>query len=273
MNRKPLSFGKVLTCFSDKRYAEALKWINRWNNECLAQFLHHNPRALESIRELVFDAFWKQRLDDLRIPHDSMFRFIEQPGIKNADLVSGYLLFLLELKPKTAETSASDETCLFKPTDLLSFHLVRQRLHLMFLKEENLTAFSKVLSSLESFAKLQGAPGHLLLANGYMQLALRYQKLNSYTRCQDAFKMCWKYLHIAELTQDVSQAAINNAYFGKGLVLATPFALATIFDMKSYLRSIAGSKLLPMANQVGAEYAAHFMYDNLTKYHSFAVRT
>jgi len=263
MKERKIPHQKLLACFSTQQYGKAKEIMNAWDNEQIAEFLFYNPAAQPAMRQNELDDFWEQRLAALRLPNDPDFCFKSQPGIRNADFVCGYLLYLLELKSKDNDTMAAVKDK-FKPTDLISFHLIKRRLHFIFLslrqaQEEDLQAFARVLYNLEAFAKTQGTPGYLVLANAYMQSALRYHKLQQKDQCQSLFKMCWNYLHLADLAEIDSEVAINNAYFGKGLTLSTPFNLNTIAEIKSRCKLMAGS-FLPESNRISAEGSAESMY-------------
>ncbi|KGP62731.1 hypothetical protein EP47_13660 [Legionella norrlandica] len=152
--------------------------------------------------------------------------------------------------------------------------MVRKRLHLIFIEldkasEESLIKLGRILYNLEAFAKRHGCPGYLLLANGYIQLAIRYQLLNQEEQSAHAFQLCWKYLHLAELSENDSEESINNAYFGKGLALSNPVRLSTIAEMKSYCRKAAG-ELLNLDSQAHAEFGAYSMYRNVKEVNEVA---
>lgn len=266
MLAKSLMYQIAQNHLQNKQFAEALKVMMQWDNAQLAAFLSLHSNSLSIINNAIFDTFWAERLTALRLPTEPDFRFQEQPGLKNAEFVSGYLLFLLSLKSKSKNNGRRGKK-LFKPADFLSFHSIRGDLHLIYLglseaRVGDLIELMQTLYNLEVFAKLHRTPGYLLIANGYMQLAIHFKRLQLNERCAYAFERCWQYLHIAQLDEKESTASINNAYFGKGIVLATPFKLSTISEMKFHCQLIADSQLSINTQRI-AEGAAKAMYKNI----------
>jgi hypothetical protein len=206
--------------------------------------------------------FWVEWRDKLRIASSPDFRFMAQPGIKDVELVIGYVSFLRSLEAKDGNV------------DYPSIYSVRRQLHQIFTELDNATEgdlqrIAGFLYNLEGFAKLQQCPGYLSLANGYMQLALRYQQMRIEEQSAAAFQLCWKFLHLATLSEPHSTAAINNAYFGRGLSLSNPFRLQSVIEMKSYCRK-AADELLPLDAQTSAEKAAAIMYQHSKKLRDLA---
>lgn len=255
---------KVISYLNANQFDAAIDLMSIWNNEQLALFQFHHSTLLSTLKSSVFDDFWQKKRAELRLPNNPDFRFLAQPMIHDADLVTGYLLYLLELKPQQAGRLINNNDGGFKATDFLSIHLVRLRLLRLYhvleqATEKDLEKLSRILFNLEGFAKVQGCPGYLLLADGYVQLALRYQKKQQEVECKAAYQLCWKYLHLATLSEPDSEESINNAYFGKGIVLSNPFKLNTIAEMKDYCRK-AADVLLPLVTQAGEEQLAKKMY-------------
>lgn len=269
MKEKLLKYKPLQTFLDAKDFTSVMKLMSSWNNEQLAELLFHFPHLLEQFRLPEFEDFWETWRDKLRLPNTPDFRFMPQPGIKDADLVIGYVLFLLELKSKDATDERGDTEVDMKPTDYLSIHSIRHKLHQIYVvieqaNETDLEHLTCVLYNLEAFAKLHQCPGYLLLANGYMQLALRYQQMRNTEPCTASFQLCWKFLHLAALSEPHSEESINNAYFGKGLSRSNPFRLESIVEMKGYCRK-AAADLLPLDLQNGAEKAASVMYQHTQK--------
>lgn len=269
MKEKLLKYKPLQTFLDADDFTSSMKLMSSWNNEQLAELLLHFPHRLEQFRLPEFDDFWETWRDKLRLPNNPDFRFMLQPGIKDADLVIGYVLFLLELKPKEAGKEQCDTKVDMKPTDYLSIHSIRHKLHQIYAvigqaNETDLEYLGCVLYNLEAFAKLHQCPGYLLLANGYMQLAVRYQQLARTEQGSASFQLCWKFLHLAALSEPYSGESINNAYFGKGLSLSNPFRQKSIVEMKGYCRK-AAADLLPLDLQNGAEKAASLMYQHTQK--------
>ncbi len=259
MKAKACSSDKVVRCLKNNQTAEAIGMMKLWSNEQLGQFLLSNISLRSSWIGSDFSAFWTDRLSQLRVPSKSTFRFMPQPNVLNADLVTGYLIYLLELQARN-----QGQVLEGKDSGLIFFYLMRKHLHDVYLlipqyKTQDMEQLSKVLYNLEQFAKEQGCPGYLLLANGYLQLAVGFQRQHNMEHCELSFNLCWKYLHLAALSEKDSIASINNAYFGEGIILATPFKLASISEMKNHCLKAAGD-VLTATGQKGAEQAAERMY-------------
>ncbi|KTD67578.1 Ankyrin repeat protein [Legionella shakespearei DSM 23087] len=262
MQEKLTEYKTVATFLDDANFSEVIKHMRAWNSEQLAEFQLHYPHAIDHLKEPEFDDFWEAWRDKLRIPGSPDFRFMAQPGIKDVELVIGYVSFLLDLEAKDAKGGYP------------SIYSVRRQLHQIYTElnhatEEDLQRTAGFLYNLEAFAKLQQCPGYLALANGYMQLALRYQQMRLEEQSAAAFQLCWKFLHLAALSEPHSQEAINNAYFGRGLSLSNPFRLQSVIEMKSYCRK-AADELLPLDAQTSAEKAAVIMYRHSNKLRDLA---
>lgn len=261
MQEKLTEYKTVATFLNNTNFSAVIKLMSAWNYEQLAEFQLQFPHAIEHLRKPDFDRFWDEWRGKLRLPNNPDFRFMAQPGVKDVDLVVGYVSFLLGLEPKPHEE--------VKHNDCLSIYSVRRQLHQIYTElehatEEDLQRIAGFLYNLEAFAKVQQCPGYLVLANGYMQLALRYQQMRMEEQSKTAFQLCWKFLHLAALSEPHSQEAINNAYFGRGLSLSNAFRLKSVIEMKSYCRK-AADDLLPLDAQTGAEKAAVIMYQHSKK--------
>lgn len=260
--------GRIASLLKTDAFDDVKKEMGRLNDTQLAKFLLSYPQLYEQLRSSELNEFWDERRKSLRLPGTVDFRFMPQPGIKHADQVIGYLLFLLQLHTQKIKPQQSASSLGVKPSDYLSIHCIRRHLHHLYLtldkaSEDDLRTFAEFLYNLEAFAKLHQCPGFLLVANGYMQLALRYQQLMHEDQCNAAFKLCWKFLHIAELSEHTSKESINNAYFGRGIVLSTPFNLDSIHEMKSYFLKAANT-YVSREDIIGAEQAALSMYQHAT---------
>jgi hypothetical protein len=265
--KEKLAFqGRIASLLKNQSFVDVKREMELLNDGQLAEFLVAHPQLHEPLRSPELNEFWDERRKALRLPGKVDFRFMAQPGIKDADQVIGYLLFLLQLHVQKAKKEESVSALGVKPTDYLSIHCIRRHLHQIYLRlgkatEDDLISIAEFLYNLEAFAKLHQCPGFLLMANGYMQLALRYQQLMREEECNAAFKLCWKFLHLAELSEHDSEESINNAYFGRGLVLSTPFNLDSIHEMKSHCLKAANT-CLSREETIGAEQAALSMYQH-----------
>lgn len=260
-----MAYKKAMSLLEQGQLNELVACIKLWNNSQLAEFLVTYPKSVSLLNTDFFSDFWQERRNNIRITGMPEFRFMAQEQLSDADLVVGYLLFSYSaIKPKEASGSEKQITS----TDYLSFHLIFKHLHHVYKSlagDEDLKKLAAILYNLESSAKIHGCPGFLLLANGYLQLAVRYQHSGLRNISQDAYKLCWKYLHLAELSEADSKAEINNAYFGKGLMLSNPLKLATIDEMKTNCCSLAET-LLTAAIKVGAEREAEHSYQRVSEH-------
>lgn len=254
----------AMDLLESKKYDEMLDGMDAWNNTQLARFLFIYPHSIELLNTDFFAEFWRERRENLRVTAASDFRFMTQERLSDAHLVAGYLLYLQSaVEPKKPETDGRQMTS----TDYLSFHLVFKHLHSMLKalsSDEDLKVLAATLYNLESFAKMHGCPGFLLLANGYLQIAVHYQRSGIDNNSRDAYTLCWNYLHLAELSESDSMAAINNAYFGRGLKLSNPLRLETICEMKGSCLSSAGD-LLEIDIRDDAECNAAHTYKNMAQ--------
>lgn len=255
-------YKEAMNVLKGEKYDVMLASMNAWNNSQLAHFLFLYPLSIELLNTDFFTDFWRERRENLRVTALSDFRFMAQERLSDADLVGGYLLFLHSaVEPKKHELDERQMTS----TDYLSFHIVFKHLHSMLKRlsaDEDLNVFAATLYNLESFAKMHGCPGFLLLANNYLQIAVRYQRSGTFNIGQDAYRLCWNYLHLAELSESDSTAAINNAYFGCGLKLSNPLRLETISAMKESCLNSAGG-LLEINIRDDAECDAAQIYKNM----------
>ena len=266
MKEKSATQGKVVSYLTNNNFDKAIKLLEQWNDGQLAEFLFSHTQLHPKLKEPEYDRFWDSRRNSLRLPGNPDFRFMAQPGIHDSDFVIGYLLYLLQLKSKGIPSADGVSFIGVKSTDYLSLHSIRSYLHQLFINlrtatETDLIKIAEFLYNLESFAKKHQCPGYLLMANGYMQLALCYQNLRMDEQCRAGYALCWKFLHLAALTESDSEESINNAYFGKGIVLSTPFKLASIGEMKSYCLKAADRYLSP-EDRIGAEKAGLSMYQH-----------
>ncbi|KTD43657.1 DUF5630 domain-containing protein [Legionella quateirensis] len=264
MKEKSTTQGKVVSFLTNNHFDKAIKILEQWNDGQLADFLFSHTQLHPKLKEPQYNQFWERRRTNLRLPGNPEFRFMAQPGIHDSDFVMGYLLYLLQLKSKTTQSPDGVSFIGVNATDYLSFHSIRTYLHQIFINlrnasEADLIKIAEFLFNLESFAKKHQCPGYLLMANGYMQLALCYQNLRMEEQCRAGYILCWKFLHLASLTESDSEESINNAYFGKGIVLSTPFKLASIDEMKKYCIQAADS-YLSHEDRIGAEKAGLSMY-------------
>ena len=125
---------------------------------------------------------------------------------------------------------------------------------------------ARLLEDWETFANLQGTPGYLLLASGYLQLAKIALDTEHTEQHHAAYYSAWKYLHLAKLSEPYCAAAINNAWFGKGMGLANPFQFNSIDEMILCCSSVAKNSLTE-SDKYSAESEAKRLFATLT--HSF----
>lgn len=265
MEKKLLKLQEVSLKMKQAAWNDAIDIMKHWQDFELAQFLFEHQELSHLWANSAFNSFWLEKLNSLRISSNSSFRFLEQPGVPTSELVSGYYIFCHWLRHKTS----------FKwdalPELSMSFHLTRKKMHyhlldLIYADEKELLKFTKYLYNHEGFAKAQGTPGYLLLTNGYYHLACAYKRLhNNQELCEQAYKLCWKFMHLAQLAEKDSTISIHNAYYGKGLYYATPFKINNMIEMKVAFFSEVGSDWLTLTGQKSAENSAEFAYQNVLR--------
>jgi len=256
---------KLRAFLKAQQFREAAQWVTSWTNKQLAQFQCANPQYHNLLQEPAFDEFWHNRLTTLRLGKHPSFHFQSQPGLKDADLVTGYLLYILAVKKGDKELESRADF-----VNNVSMHLVRQRLHSVFIQldqanQAEVEKFAAHLYNLEAFARLHGSPGYLLLTNGYMQLGFRYKQLMAMEQVAASYQTAWKYLHLAQLAEEGSEASINNAYFGQGLGLSNPYQLNSLAEMKALCTNVAGD-LLPLTTQRIEENNARLAYQHNSEF-------
>ena len=135
-----------------------------------------------------------------------------------------------------------------------SFHAIQKFLHDLETNDsdKNETYCETLLNTLQQLDTLViqlGSPGYLLLANGYLHLALQAKKIeDNQITSPGSFGCVWKYLNLALFAEENSTAAIHNAYFGLGFAKSNPFKLATLNSMLDECRRLAGDAL-PLPTQ------------------------
>lgn len=234
-------------------YSAAMERMSKWQLAYLALFQEEFPHQKETLKHPDFTMFWQKRLESLSLNQKPSFHFQSQETIDDYDTVTGYVFYLLALKAKK-ESSADYNYYLNKAISHSSFHALQKYLHdvetIPTQKDESYClALVETLQKLDPFINQLGSPGYLLLANGYLHIAIHAKNIdNSQLMIDGAFQCVWKYLNLALFAEKYSAAAIHNAYFGLGLTHSNPFNLPTLKDMLERCRTIAGDAL-PLPTQ------------------------
>ena len=242
---------KALAAHLEKgEHQEAAALMLQWQSAYIAIFQQQFPEHKKTLRHADFDEFWQKRRESLRLSASPSFRFQRQPSLNDADFVTGYINYLMALKNKD---SRQYEEYLAMAIDHGSLHAVQTVVHSLIMANNKHPDYavnlSKQLLLLDKFAERFGTPGYLLLANGYLHVAIStIGKPEAVAQNSAAFSFVWKNLHLAHLAEEDSAAAIHNAYFGKGVAASNSFKIASINKMLEHCREVAGDAF-PLAMQ------------------------
>ena len=232
-NQKNLTKAHQLLC--EERYDEAIEMMGSWSPVAINLLQENYTDSIEILRRPAFTDFWRAIRESLIIKDKPDFRFQQQSLLCDADFVSGYTYYLLAMQYKSTDP-AKHQDYFQKALQYHSFHAAS------FLLTQVLTAsrtdrrthcdnLARVLHALEPVVKVHRAPGFLLMAKGYFQLALVSRNDDDEARDHVGFDFMYKFLYMAKRLQDESSPAIHNAYFGEGLSQSNPFEVESIQDM------------------------------------------
>lgn len=248
-----------------KKFEAAIQTMASWNPKKLATFCSDPAyiAAYVCMQSSAFDSFWQTRKGEI----SKKFTFQTQPGVCDADLTIGHILYLLAHVEKNRGQLENYLHYLNQALKFNSIHAAQTLVHdqLVAVDEINSSACQSIastLNSMENLAKRHGTPGYLLLANGYAHL-LRRRAVNEEDDA-DSYQVeqsdailatLWKYLYLAKYTEDDSQEAIQNAYFGAGLVNSTAFRLSTIDEMIDTCSALSHDSMIQTHAQTNAAIA------------------
>jgi hypothetical protein len=262
-------FVKVNTMLAEERYKDAAEEMAAWLPAPLTRYYLENAPYQKTLRKPEFDELWQFQLAKLSLKESPEFKFVSQPGIGDADLFLGYVCYLLALKKKQENNLGEYKRYLKNAMVHYSIQAHQTCLHeIIFAENMDFQAIyedvSRLMEGWVEFANLQGTPGYLLLASAYLQLTKSASETENKDHLHTAYFSAWKYLHLAKLSEPFCEAAINNAYFGKGLRLSNPLHLQSIDEMIMGCHSIA-KNVLTEADQYSAESEAKRLFAALTR--------
>lgn len=225
----------------------------------VCQTSSHQKRAL---RHPDFEEFWQKHRKELHIKELPKFHFESQNNLSDADLVTGYIFYLLALKEK--EQTKKYQVYLNTAINYGSFHALKNIVYDWILQpSDDKTKYCDILADhllqLEDVIHQFKSPGYLLLATGYMTLAKAASGKDEAGRKSTAYSSVWKYLNLARLAEKDSTIEIHNAYFGQGLAFSNPWHFDTIDKILQEARDIISNFLSTptqkfIANQATLEY-------------------
>lgn len=225
--------GSALDDLNNKQPGLAANRMLDWTPEQTVLFYLQNPQHQGQLRQADCAGLWSAIFDKLFVKQSSPFRFQHQTSLNDIDFVIGYVCYLYALSDK--EKGNTDDYANYLKQAMMhsSIHAHQTCFQeVMMADEKNPSDITNLLLSWRSFAAQHGTPGYLLLANGYLQLALLYAQSEDKELYDRAVQMTWTYLLHAEYAEKDSSASIHNAYFGQGLALSNPFKMTSIGEMK-----------------------------------------
>jgi hypothetical protein len=222
-----------------------------WDKSKLTQFYQTYPQKYPILKHEAFNEFWAEQRAAL-YPKNP---FVAQKHIPDCDLVLGYVFYLLSIKFKTSADKSQEYLQLALKYD--SIHAAQTHLHKLIMQRcdqaRKVETITETLSGWNKLAAKHGAPGFLLLANGYLQLAKTLYELNDTERYNKSCFELWKNLTLVALEEPQSEASINNAFFGQGLAFGNPLKLTTVEAIKES----AGRIIADNTIKERAEHTAH----------------
>lgn len=264
-------FVKVNIMLADGQYNDAANELMAWQAAPLARYYRENAPHQKTLKKPEFNELWHAKLDSLHLKESPDFKFVSQPGILDADIFLGYVFYLLAIKSKQGQKPYDYRQYLKQAMIHHSIAAHQTCLHEIIIAEnpnhqDAGEALARLLEDWVLVANLQGTPGYLLLASGYVHLAELALANGHSEEHRNAYYAAWKYLHMAALSEQYCDAAINNAYFGEGMRMANLFEFESIGEMKLGCASIA-KKTLGESEQFSAESEAKREFASLT--HTF----
>ncbi len=264
---KDKQFQEVHRLLKNGNYTVAIEMMDKWKPLHLALYQAHYIRDREILARSEFDSLWKLKRESFKLEQSPTFQF-RQTDVKDADFVAGYTFYLLALHFKEQKATPKFEDALQNSIQFHSFHPLQLILNQLIIAPvtsvtEYCDNLALALHTMEARAVQFGTPGYLLLAKGYLQLALSAQGAGEEARQVAAFKIVLKNLQWAHLAENESVDHIHNAYFGVGLKLGNPFNIDTVESMLSYCRDLCVNILsLPEQNFVKMEAAREYQTRN-----------
>lgn len=229
-NELSAAYEEVDKFLDSAQFPQAIEKMKAWGKVEINQFYLAYPHRYPILKHEAFNEFWAEKRAEL-YPKNP---FVTQKHVRDCEFVLGYVFYLLSIKFKAS--SDKSEEFLQRALEFDSIHAAQTYLHQIIMKkgdqEEKIEILEKTLSTWNRLAAKHGAPGFLLLANGYLHLAKTFLELNSSERYEEACFELWKNLTLVQLEEPQSEASINNAYFGHGFALGNPLKLPTVEEIK-----------------------------------------
>lgn len=232
-NQKNLK--KVHQFLISERYDEAIEMMSTWSPVAINLLQEKFTDSIEILRRSEFNIFWANLREKLGIKDKPGFRFQQQRLLSDADFVSGYTYYLLALQCKSTDP-VKYQDYFQNALQYHSFHAASMLLTQVLTasrtdRRAHCDNLARVLQALEPVVKVHRAPGFLLMAKGYFQLALVSRNDDDDARDHVGFDFMYKFLYMAKKLEDESTPAIHNAYFGEGLSRSNPFEVESIQEM------------------------------------------
>jgi hypothetical protein len=249
---KNQQFQKVHQDLQKGNYTAAIEYMSNWKPIYLALYQTQFTTDREILSRSEFDSFWKMKREGLKLPQSHTFQF-RQSNIKDVDFVTGYLFYLLALSSRGTGDNKQLESALQNALNYSSIHALDMLVNQFIVApveriSEYCDELALALQTMEPHAMQHGTPGYLLMAKGYLHLALAARGEEEQARQAAAFKLVLKNLYWASLAEEDSVDLIHNAYFGSGVKFGNPFKIDTIDNMINYCRELSGN-VVPMAVQ------------------------
>lgn len=123
---------------------------------------------------------------------------------------------------------------------------------------------AEIISPFLNAAPWHGTPVFLLCAISYFRIGEYYAILDNLNDSKSAYQNALTYIYLAKFFEQESHDAINNAYYGQGIINSNPWEISTINELIlhlikfSGLDTIAQSRALYTANQLARNFIPLF---------------
>ncbi len=219
---------KLLMAQFDNNFAELLS-----QSEAHHEIIH---QCLDTDLESVWEIIWEQMnaeptFQEAKKNTSLPYRPLKpQPFLHPFYRVAGLHYFHLG-KPGSREfllKAAAPPYCNF-------YALRRLTEEYVLLDRGNGFHFALAITQAKSASTVHHAPGYILLAETYFDIACFYNKKQNFQRSGEYFKQAFINLVIADELQPHCANSMHNAYYGLGLKLSNQFEIETIQDMLTHL--------------------------------------
>ena len=181
-----------------------------------------------------------------------------QENISSQRLVYGYIFYLLSLQQRLTSNTKFGHTehqLLKIAASYDSFHALSELMRhniavLPAVSDIHLSQHIQELIELgNQAANAHKTPGYLLLVDAYTAIANHHAQSDdhdSQVSAYHALYCAFKNLKLAELYQEASSAAIQNAYFGQGIIASNPYELSSISTIQNALADLTAGRIKPL---------------------------